>query len=499
MKLLVAALLVAGCVACSQARRQASAIDKLQPCKGDEGPTDAYCGKLEVYENRTTNTGPKIGLKIIVLPGLSRNTVQDPVFYLAGGPGAGAAKMARTVKELFRELQTERDLVLVDQRGTGDSAPLTCKFDDDLAPGKAEETFFFEKLKQCLADYKADVRQYTTSIAMDDLDEVRAFLGYEKINIYGGSYGTRAGIEYVRLHGDRVRSIVLDGVAPPDMKLPLYMARDGQRALDLLMRDCEKDKACNERFPKLRERVQRIFSRLQAKPEKVRMTHPRTGKEQDVEVTAPRVGSVLFLAFYNSQATALLPLLLERVENGDYRGLFALGTSGEPISDMMSFGMHFSVVCAEDAPFVDAASIQRETAGTFLGESIANLRMRPCEYWPRNPVDPAFYKPFASDVPALILSGEIDPVTPPVWGEQIARQWKNAKHFVVPGVGHGTVVSGCVMRMITRFVKTGTPEGLNTECLARVHRPPFFLGPAGPDPGGSQTPAPAGKVTGGKP
>ncbi|MCC6587448.1 MAG: alpha/beta hydrolase [Bryobacterales bacterium] len=482
MKPLPIAMLVMGVVACSQLRRPPTALDKLKPCTSDEGPTDAYCGKLEVFENRASNTGRKIALKIVLLPGLSRNTTTDPLFYLAGGPGTGAAKMARNIKELFRDIQTERDIVLVDQRGTGDSAPLACKFDDDIAPGTAEETFFLNKLKKCLDDYKADVRQYTTSIAMDDLDEVRAYLGYSKINIYGGSYGTRAGIEYVRRHGGHVRSIVLDGVAPPDMKLPLYMARDGQRAMDLLIRDCEQDKACNERFPKLRDRVRRIFTRLQAKPEKIKLAHPRTGKEQEIEVKAPNIAAILFTAFYNSPATSLLPLLLERAENGDYRGLFALGTTSESISEMMSHGMHFSVVCAEDAPLVDNAEIAKETSGTFMGDAMAKLRLKPCEYWPRNPVDPAFYKPFASDVPALILSGEIDPVTPPVWGEQIARQWKNSKHLVVPGVGHGTVTSGCVMRIMTRFIKAGTFGAIDTSCLARVHRPPFFLGPAGPNP-----------------
>ncbi len=484
VKHLLPVMLLALGAACA---RKPLAIDKLQPCKSADGPTDAYCGQLEVFEDRAAQTGRKIPLKILVLPGMSRENAPDPLFYLEGGPGGAATKKARFIRESFRQVQRDRDIVLVDQRGTGGSGPLNCKFtgdeDDTLSPEEAEKRGA-EKLKQCLAGYKADVRLYTTSIAMDDLDDVRAFLGYDRINLYGISYGTRASIEYVRRHGERVRSVVLDGVAPPDMRLPLYAARDGQRALELLLRDCARDAACNQRFPGLGERVNRTLARLRAKPEKIRVMHPRTGKEQQIEVRATMVAGVLFTAFYSSQVTSLIPLLIERAEAGDYRGLFALGAQGDGMEEFMSTGMQMSVLCAEDWPKIDNASIEREAAGTFMGPDIAKLRMKPCAYWPRNPVDAKFYEPLAADVPALIFSGEADPVTPPSWGEQIARQWKNSRHHVVTGIGHGTVeTNGCVNRVASQFIKTASHNDLPTACLARVKRPPFFLGPAGPDPG----------------
>lgn len=377
MQHLLPVLFIALAAACT---RKQTAIDKLEPCKSADGPTDAYCGKLEVLEDRAAKTGRKIRLKIVVLPGLSRENAPDPLFYLEGGPGGAATKKARFIRDSFRQVQRDRDIVLVDQRGTAGSGPLNCKSgndgdDDTLSPEEAQKRSA-EKLKQCLAGYQADVRLCTTSIAMDDLDDVRAFLGYDRINLYGSSYGTRASIEYVRRHGMRLRSVILDGVAPADMRLPLYVARDGQRALDLLLRDCARDAACNQRFPALSDRVNRTLARLRAKPEKVRIMHPRTGKELEIEVRASMVAGVLFNAFYSSQITTLIPLLLERAEAGDYRGLFAFGSqTGERLEDFMSVGMQMSVLCAEDGPRIDDASIEREAAGTFMGPDIAKLRM----------------------------------------------------------------------------------------------------------------------------
>ena len=469
---------------CARFRPPATALDKLTPCLAEQGPTDAYCGELEVWENRAAKAGRKLKLKVVLLPGLSRTSAPDPVFFFAGGPGAGSAKMAGSLKEHFRRLQTDRDIVLVDQRGTGNSNPLNCEFknDDDTVDRTPEE--YLAYLKGCLAKYDADVRLYTTEIAMDDIDDVRAFLGYEKINLYGGSYGTRAAITYVRRHGNRVRSVVIDGVAPPDMRLPLYMPRDGQRALDLIFRDCDADAACRARFPNLRERVHRLFTRLAAKPERIHFRNPRSGKEQDVTVKASMVASAVFNAMYSPELASLLPMLFDRAEKGDYQGLFAMTAGFGGIAEMMSTGMHYSVVCAEDAPRIDRASIAKETEATFMGAEMVDNRLKPCDFWPRNPMDAAFYEPLASDVPALVLSGELDPVTPPVWGEQVAKQWKNARHFVVPGAGHGTTRNGCVSRMMTDFVKAGSAASLQTECLKRLKRPPFFLTPAGPDPGG---------------
>ena len=467
---------------CSQTT-ELSAIDRLKPCVGDDAPTDAYCGTLKVFENRATRQGRQIDLNIVILPALSPESKPDPLFFLAGGPGQGAAKLARVVREMFRRVQTDRDIVLVDQRGTGKSNPLNCESDDDsLKAFNEPETAGLERLKKCMSGYAADLTQYTTTIAMDDLDEVRAFLGYDRINIYGGSYGTRAGLVYMRQHGDRVRSAVLDGVAPTNMRLPLYFPRDVQRALDLLVKDCENDDACRTTYPNLGQRIRDLMARLRRDPPLVKVTHPRTGETGEVRLEPRLVANVIASTLYSPLVSALIPAVVARAEQDDFQGMLAvalLGDSGEP---NMSIGMQLSVICAEDAPRITAEDAEKESSGTLFGEYVMRNQRLACEFWPKGAVEPAFYEPIASDIPTLVLSGEVDPVTPPVWGEQIARTLPASRHIVIPGTGHTAGGTGCGLRIIRNFIDKGSTEGLDISCVALVRRPPFFVSPAGPDP-----------------
>jgi len=479
----VIALLTLGGCAQGQAT---SAIDKLAPCTGDEMPVDAYCGTLQVFENRETRQGRQIDLNIVVLPALSSEPRTDPLFFLAGGPGQGAAQMAKGIREAFRQIINDRDVVLVDQRGTGKSNPLNCldEQDDSLKAFAEPEEVAFTKLKTCMAGYDADLRLYTTPIAMDDLDDVRAHLGYDKINIYGGSYGTRAGLVYLRQHGDRVRTAVLDGVAPTNMRLPLFAPRDVQRAFDRLLADCEADTGCNTTYPNLRDRARALMTRLEKDPPLVSITHPRTGERGEVRMTARLVASVLTATLYQPLAASLIPALIERAEQNDFQNLLALATmndTGAPSN--MSIGMQLSVVCAEDGPQITPEEARKQAEGTLFGLHVMQLQREACAFWPRGSVDPSFYEPVQSNVPTLILSGDIDPVTPPVWGEQIAKTLPNSKHVVLPGTGHTAGGTGCGRRLIKAFLDAGTVENLDTACVNHITRPPYFVTPAGPDPG----------------
>jgi len=468
------------CLATCANLREQQAIDRLQPCKHAQGPIDGFCGTLEVFEDREAKTGRKIALKIIVFAALKRSAAKDPLFFLAGGPGQGAASIAGLGREMMRRIGADRDLVFVDQRGTGKSNPLECKPENDEEDDN-DEAKAIARLRGCLETLKskADLTKYTTTIAMDDLDDVRRHLGYGKINLYGGSYGTRAAIVYARRHTANTRAIILDGVAPTDMRLPLYMARDGQRALDLLFRDCAASKPCNDRFPNLRQRLEKL---LAAPAKKIRYTHPRTGAEKEGDVKRLTIGGIVFATLYSPKLAALVPLLIEQAENGNYTGFFALGAAFDPSGSIIAQGMHFSVVCAEDAPRIEPGSIQRETANTFLGAGMAEMRLKACEFWPKGKVDPDYFVNAPIDLSTLILSGDLDPVTPPSWGRQIAATWKNARHITVPATGHGAAAAGCVPKLMAQFLNEGTAANLNPACIEQVKRPPFVLGPFGPDP-----------------
>jgi pimeloyl-ACP methyl ester carboxylesterase len=468
-------------------RPQQSAIDRLHPCTSDEGPTDAYCGTLQVFENRDARAGRTIDLRIVVLPALSSDARPDPLFFLAGGPGQGAAQLARPIRELFRRVQADRDIVLVDQRGTGKSRPLNCASDPDSLReiGEPDEAAV-ARLRTCMQGLDADLRLYTTSIAMDDLDDVRAHLGYERLNLYGGSYGTRAALVYLRQHEPRVRSVILDGVAPPDMRLPLFMARDGQRALDKLLKDCEDDAGCRTQHPHLAERTRTLLERLDRTPTRVRLMHPRTGVAEEVTINAAFVANILFAALYAPLTSSLIPELIARAESNDFQGLLALALVGEQSGENMAVGMQLSVICAEDYPRIDPEDAARESGAGLFKDYLLSSRMKACEFWPRGTVPAGYHDPVVSAVPVLVLSGDLDPVTPPTWGEQVVPHLTNARHVVVSGTGHGALNTGCGTRLVREFIERGTADGLDTGCASTPARPPFFLTPAGPDPAGQR-------------
>jgi pimeloyl-ACP methyl ester carboxylesterase len=474
--LVLVALMLAACQHSHQ-----DALERLHPCQIAEGPPDAFCGQLTVFENRETRAGRTIDLKIVVAPALRRDAKPDPLFVFEGGPGGGAATLAAYRVPLFRRFQTDRDIVLVDQRGTGDSNSLDCHVEgpdnEDLS---TIDTYPVERFRDCLDRLKADARLYTTAIAMDDIDEVRRYLGYETINLWGGSYGTRAALVYLQRHEDSVRSVVLDGVAPTDMRMPLYMARDGQRALDLLLDDCASDARCAAQFPRLRQTVTRLWAQLDARPE-VQFAHPRTGQPVTLTVSRRLIASIVFQTLYSPEVTAVLPRLLTDAAEGRFQGLFAVAFSQDLPKGAMSDGLFLSVVCSEDLPRITAADIVREGEGRFIGTALFDTRMKPCDFWPKGIVNDDYYVPVASSRPVLIFSGADDPVTPPSWGESVAQHLSNVRHIIVPGAGHITLTRGCVPELVGRFLDEASSARLNSSCVSTLHRPPFFINYTGAD------------------
>ena len=481
---LALALLVCAC----SSRPETDALDRLRPCSAADGPTDGYCGVVDVWEDRGARTGRRIGLKVVVLPALKQDHAADPLVILAGGPGQGAADMAAGYEEILRPIEIRRDIVFVDQRGTGKSNPLECRNGRDAA--MTEPGGLAARMRACLEAYRprADVTRYTTDVAMDDLDDVRRFLGYSTIDLYGASYGTRAAIVYVRRHGEHVRTVVLDGVTPPDSRLPLYFARDAQRALDLLFRDCASDPACDARFPDLRRRLPALLDDVGAHPRRIRFADPQTGLPREVDLSRAMLGGILFTALFSPTTAADIPLLVEEAEHGNFAGFLAMGASFRRAADSVAKGMEYSVVCSEDAPRIAPGAIERESAGTFLGPATARSFLEPCAFWPVAHMDPAYYEMPPSTLPALVVSGALDPVTPPAWGADVAAHWKNARHVVLPGAGHFHVAPGesstqCVVRMIAAFLDAGSAAGVDASCAGRSKRPPFFLSPSGPAAG----------------
>jgi pimeloyl-ACP methyl ester carboxylesterase len=486
--LVLAASLAFG--ACSGAEAP-NFTDRLHPCATDEGPTDASCGSLEVFENRAATSGKRLELKIVVLPSIGSDVRPDPLVFLAGGPGQGAARMAGLVQAAFWSVQRTRDIVLVDQRGTGHSNPLNCRASGDSLQDLVEsDDDALARLERCLATLPGDPRFYTTTIAMDDLDDVRAYLGYDTVNLYGGSYGTRAALVYLKRHEPHVRSVVLDGVAPTDMSLPLFAARDAQRSLDKLLADCEHDASCRGAYPGLGDRVHRLFARLDAERPRQRLVHPRTGVAEEIDIRASMVAGMIFGALYSPLTSSVLPSLLERAEHNDFQGLLALAFLAEGATDNMSLGMQLSVLCSEDGPRYSSSDLHREAEGTVFGAGLMMGQARACEFWPKGEVDSSYYEPVRSAVPTLVLSGDLDPVTPPSWGQAVTRTLTRARHYTMPGTGHGVMATACGNQLITQFIEEASFANLRDQCIRGVRRPGFFLTPAGPEPAPTSGAAP---------
>jgi pimeloyl-ACP methyl ester carboxylesterase len=458
----------------------------LSPCHLKGLSEVVECGTLEVFEDRAAQAGRRIALRVAVIPAVTATPDPDPLFILAGGPGQAATEIGPTILPFLRRVRPRRDIVLVDQRGTGASNPLDC-VDEAADPDDLQHLFSViadpQLLTGCLARLDADPRLYTTPIAMDDLDDVRRALGYDTINLYGGSYGTRAALVYMRRHPEAVRSAVLDGAAPAAMKLPLHMAQDGERALRHALDDCAADERCHERFPDLEADLDNLLRRLARDPIPVRTRHPRTGAMVDLEISRDGFVSQLRAALYDPDVVSLLPLIVQRAAGGDFDPFIALGaafTGG--IADSISLGMFLSVVCAEDLPYISAAERSEALAGTFLGPVMLDAIEKSCAVWPAGELPPGYTDPVRSDHPVLILSGALDPATPPRWGEEVARHLSRARHVVAAGAAHNVLPRGCAADVVARFLEAGDAADLDLSCFDGSRRPPFFLDPAGPRP-----------------
>lgn len=460
----------------------------LHGCRVAGIDTEVRCGDLQVPEQRlpaVLKGGRMISIHVVVIPAIARGQHLDPIFVIAGGPGQAASSTGAFVQPLFARLNRERDIVLIDQRGTGESHPLKCEakdereaFAEDLDPKSTVALF-----AHCAADLEAqgnDLTQYTTAIAVADFDAVRAALGYRMINLWGVSYGTRVELEYLRQFGPTVRSAVLDGVAPANMKLPISFAFDAEAALDHLIADCRTDVVCNARRPNLGARIDGLFARLAQDPIRTSVRLPRSGRDQTVEVSRSMLSSWVRAPLYSPVTASLIPSLVMDAAAGDFSPFAAASeaVTGE-LAGGISFGMHLSVVCSEDMTLVtpgDIASLEN----TRFGESFFDEYRDLCARWPVGRMPPHYFDAVTSDVPVLLLSGGLDPATPPRYAEKVAATLAHARSLVAPNLGHGVSPQGCAPELIERFIRSADPAAIDGKCLLDIPRPPFFAPLADP-------------------
>ncbi len=453
------------------------------PCRVDGLPNELLCGVVQRPLDPARPDGTRIGVHYLLVPAMARNKQPDAVLMLAGGPGQSAIDLAPMVLPLMARLNNRRDLVFIDQRGTGRSAPLHCTDESRLPVEQAVDPVQqIERVRLCKDELAklpyGDMRFFTTTIAMQDMDAVREQLGIPQWNLVGGSYGTRAALEYLRQFPLKVRRTVLDGVAPPDMALPASFSADGQAALDALLQSCEADtpgpRACATQFPKLR---QEWLALLGALPRKITVNHPVTGKAETFVLTREALLRLVRAPLYMPALTAALPTAIHAAGQGDFAGIIGLsGGMGNRKSQRLAMGMHFSVVCAEDVPRMANAGLQ---PGADFGRVDAQLYETVCKFWPRGEVADAFYVVPPAQSPVLLLSGGADPATPPRHGARVSKALgEKSQHIVVPQAGHGVMGIGCMRDVLYRFIAaTDDASALpqDATCATRVPRPGVFL------------------------
>jgi pimeloyl-ACP methyl ester carboxylesterase len=478
---LALAAVVAGCG--DEAPRHGTVA--LSECRLAHYAPAAQCGTIRVPENRAQPGGRMIDIFIAILPANTLRPAPDPLFILAGGPGQAASTLASFAQSLAAIRRT-RDIVLIDQRGTGRSAALSCKAftPDDRAEFNPNP---LPKARECLAELTTrgvDPAQYTTTSWVEDLDAAREALGYAKVNLWGGSYGTRVALEYVRRHPDRVRSMVLDGVAPPSMRITLDVWKTREAALDDIIASCRASTACSKAFPDPAATLDTLARKL-AKGKRITLQDPRGGEPESMTITFEHVIAALHPLTYSPELSSLVPELLQRALDDDYAPLAAATLAfTADLTEQMNAALHYSVTCAEDVPRIDATTRTHVIFGSRAG-LMAERIIAVCDLWPRGTMPEHFGDPVVSDVPTLLLSGGLDPVTPPAYGAEVARTLSHSKHVVAPGYGHIVSPHACAPRLVTAFIENLDFERLPAACLALLgqsKRPPFFTDRLAPHP-----------------
>ncbi|GAB3387675.1 alpha/beta hydrolase [Lysobacter fragariae] len=488
---LIAATLLAGCQAPAAPGKDTDAsvrrigrID-FKPCVlgGEQGQQtlEAFCARFDVAEDPAQPKGRHISLNIGLLPAEGKSGgAPDPVFLFAGGPGQSATQVAPIVSMQLREVNKSRDIVLVDQRGTGQSNPLDCRNDkggpleiDEAA--EADQAALDAYIAQCLKSLhdRADTRLYTTTIAIGDFDAVRAAMGIDKINVVGVSYGTRVAQKYAAKYPQHTRSVVIDGVAPNRLVVGGEFAQRFEEALHNQDTQCGKVPACRARYGvDLVTRLRQLKERLAAAPVKVSYPDPRTNQLVEDTVTADTLVGLAHTTAYQPEASALLPLLVSEAEAGRPQALASVARllRGN-MSDTINRGMYWSVICAEDAPRYKPDPLD---ATTVLGADTGSQFFAACKQWPSGTLPADFAAPFTSTLPTLVLSGELDPVTPPMYGAEVAKNLRNGRHIVLRGQAHGTMGVGCMPKLVGQFLETADAKALDTKCLDSLgYVPPF--------------------------
>jgi len=450
------------------------------------GFNDAQCATLVVPLDYESPTGETIELKVAKLESRSKSPKTDALTLLAGGPGQSATESFPALAHAFHHIRADRDIILIDQRGTGSSHKLDCPHDEN----EDEISLLFDKAESeaaslaCRNQLDVDPRFFSTSVAVKDLELLREKLAIPQWNIYGVSYGSRVGLHYLRRYPQSVRTITLDAVVPPDIILGPESAQAAQRSLIRLFDRCENNEGCRNAFPKLRTGTFELLERLKTKPVDIQYEDISTGQQRNIVFTDRHLAMTMRLMSYSAHGNAILPsMLYDAIDKNNFSSLARQAQlQMSSLDKALAGGMYNAVICTEDTPFVAKDIDRAPLDNTYIGSDLLDAMHSNCHGFSPGLLDDDFKSPVVSDTPALILSGTDDPITPPDYGERVVKHMSNGVHIVNENQSHMQAALGCIPKLMAEFINTASAAELPLDCLERLRAPAFFIDANGPLP-----------------
>jgi len=449
---------------------------ELSPCFISGLQERISCATVDVPLDYDTPQGRKISVHVAVIPATSSDPADDPLLIFAGGPGQAAGEYGGLVNQAFYEVKKDRDIVLIDQRGTGKSNALDC------SSSGLEDVLLkpIELAARCRTEHDIDVRHFTLENIIRDTDDIRAGLGYEQVNLWGGSYGTKSVSLYLKRYPEHVRSIIVDGVLPPDTSLFASAPASAERALNKLVEDCKAQPSCNAAFPDFKAQVLGLMEKAEKGELAFKGIDPISGEYVEFDLELAIAVESIRMVMYGADGTTILPYVVDQAHKGNLAPLLAPLMNGQALPTGMYLGSTLSLLCGEDVASINAADAAAAGKGSFARDSYYQIWKNYCEGWDyMRPTTADFFAPAESNVPALILSGDLDPVTPPPLGEHWLKGFPNGRHIIVAGTGHNTSNVGCMPELMAEFIEGLDPAALDTSCFDTLSRLPLIVGANG--------------------
>lgn len=455
----------------------------MSPCYLDGLNEQVECGSLLLPEDYAQPEGRQIEVHFARIPAIKQIPAMAPLLAITGGPGQSALNDAALFEKVFSRIRQKRDLLLIDQRGTGRSNQLNCDahlFGSPLSTN--DETLDYQQLLgRCLSAMDADVRHYDSLTALRDFEQIREHLEIRSWHLYGISYGTRMAQLYMRHHPHAVETVTLDGVVPMDQ--PVVTISDAvDRASLQLFEECRQDQHCHHQFGDIGQKLAIVLSRLADEPVELQVTDPLSAIPATFLVTQTKLQSAVRMALYSPSSRALIPFTIDQAWQGNFRPLLGMQMTSEQDGFGIALGMHLSVICAEDQPRLSDDEARRLSNASLTGKNMVNLFSTACGLWQMPAAPSEFGQPLLSEIPTLLLSGEKDPATPPSWGNKVQAGLRNSLHLVAPYATHGVAFQSCAPRIIQAFIDSGSVKSLDTDCLQMDTRRAFYLNANGVEP-----------------